>query len=82
MERTRYSITPGVKIAAYASTFPARRYWYRHDTVTANGVVLEGCIQVRCRNGRTESITCYRDSCVIGSDAAWLERMNHQTTTP
>lgn len=53
--------------------------WYRHDTVTVDGKQLDGFMQVRRRNKRTESITCYRDACVLGHDVAWLQRVQGDT---
>jgi hypothetical protein len=72
-------LVPGDKITAYTSTFPARRYWYRHDAVEVDGKRLDGYIQVRSRGKRIESITCFQNSCVLGSDVNWLRRMNSKT---
>ena len=69
-------IIAGKKIVTYTSTFPARRYWYSHSKVEANGMVLDGFIQTTCKFGRVETITCFRDSCVLGTHIEWLKRMN------
>lgn len=69
-------VIPGERITAYTSTFPSRRYWYRHDTVTFNGVKLDGFIQVTRIHGHIRAITVYKDSCVIGRDPEWLACMN------
>jgi hypothetical protein len=52
--------------------------WYRHDLVFADGVELIGFIQVRRRNGRTESTTHYQhtSSAVLGTDMEWLYCQN------
>jgi hypothetical protein len=73
---TTCHIIPGEKITAYTSTFPSRRYWYRHDRVIVDGVTLEGFIQIRSRDGRVETSTCYKDSCVMGKQVEWLVRQN------
>ena len=69
-------IIVGEKIVTHTSTFPARRYWYRHNRVEVNGTVLEGYIQYRHKSGRVETITCFHDSCVLGTNIEWLKRMN------
>ena len=69
----------GKTIATHTATFPARRYSYRHNTVYADGVKLEGFIQVRFRFGRIDITTCFGNSCVIGSDVEWLYRMNQES---
>lgn len=56
--------------------------WYRHDTVTVEGVQLEGYIQVRKANHRSDTITVFRDSCVLGHDWPWLHKMNQQSNVP
>ena len=67
-------IIPGEKIKMFG-------YWYRHDTVEIDGKVL-GYIQVRHYHkrgrwpARTESITCFKNACVLGTDVGWLIRMN------
>ena len=71
----------GHEITAYTATFPARRYTYRHNTVYADGVKLEGFVQIRFRHGRMDVITCFGDCCVTGSNPEWLYRMNQQTTS-
>ncbi len=71
-----YKVVAGKRITAYTSTFPARRYWYRHDTVLADGVLLVGRVQVKSIGKRIEVITCYKNSCVLGRDLDWLERQN------
>lgn len=73
-----YVIVPGEKITAYTSTFPARRYWYRHDYVILGspGVALKGCIQVRYECHRYSVITCFNNFCVVGYSVDWLIRMN------
>ncbi len=54
--------------------------WYRHDTVLLDGKPLEGFIQVRRRylgrrfGHRIESITCFRNTCVMGHNVEWLAR--------
>ena len=70
------SIESGPKITSYTSTFPARRYWYQIRTVTVDGVKLKGHVQVRHRQGRTDVITCYENSCVLGQQIDWMIRMN------
>ena len=64
------------KIIAYTSTFPSRRYWYRHDTVKYNGQQLNGFIQVRCRSGRVEVTTSTGNACIMGASLEWLARQN------
>lgn len=76
-----YKREMGKQQIAYTPTFPARRYTYRHDTVYADGVKLEGIIQTRVRFGRTEVITAFRNSCVMGYQPEWLERMNRTEVT-
>lgn len=76
----QFTVKLGYKIIAYTSTFPAQRYWYRHDTVFADGVKLEGFVQVQ--QWATEVTTHFTDKlgqsmCVIGRDYEWLYRMNH-----
>jgi hypothetical protein len=78
----RFKIHAGSKIVAFTPTFPSRRYWYRHDLVFADGVKLEGHIQVRHRHGRIETMTCFQDCCVIGSNVEWLMRMNWNAAHP
>jgi hypothetical protein len=68
--------TAGQAITAYTSTFPARRYTYRHNTVYADGVKLEGFVQVRFRFGRMDVTTCFGNRCVIGSNLQWLYEQN------
>ena len=52
--------------------------WYRHDYVVVDGIELMGFIQVRLRNGRTESTTHFQhtSSAVLGTDVDWLIRQN------
>lgn len=52
--------------------------WFRHDYVFVDGVELMGFIQVRRRNGRTETTTNFQltSSAVLGSDVDWLYRQN------
>lgn len=45
--------------------------WYQHTFVIVNGKEI-GKIQYRYRNGRADIMTCFEDSCVIGSDINWL----------
>lgn len=66
----------GQRQTAYTSTFPARRYWFRHDNVSLDGVMLSGHIQTRCRFGRIDVMTSFKDSCVQGRQVEWLVRMN------
>jgi hypothetical protein len=61
---------------AYTSTFPARRYKYRHDRLQENGELLDGFVQVRVKFGRTEVITNYGNSCVMGRNHDWLRAQN------
>ena len=63
-------------ITTYTSTFPARRYQYRHYALTHNGVELEGFVQVKKIGKRVETITCFSNSCVMGAQKDWLVRMN------
>lgn len=62
---------PGEKIKLFGG-------WYRHDRVKYNGKLLEGSIQVRRKNKRFDTITCFRDSCVLGSAVHWLIKMNEE----
>lgn len=66
----------GTRRTEYTSTFPARRYWVRHDSVIVDGVKLEGTIQTRSRSGRVDVMTAHKDSCVLGFAPDWLARMN------
>ncbi len=56
--------------------------WYRHDKVQVDGVPLDGMIQVRRRHYgkriglRTERMTGFQNSCVLGEDVTWLARQN------
>lgn len=60
--------------------------WYRHDRVVVDGEELEGFIQVKERRriifGRDlggtqlEVTTCFRQTCVQGSNPKWLMRQN------
>ena len=56
--------------------------WYRHDQVVVDGKTLEGFIQVKRRylgkktGHRIEAITCYKSTCVLGSNWQWLARQN------
>ncbi len=63
-------------ITAYTNTFPAIRYKYKHYKITRSGKELEGFVQVRVMRGRVETITCFRDRCVLGSNPDWLAREN------
>lgn len=69
-------IESGPKIMAHTPTFPSRKYWYRIRTVTVDGILLDGHVQVRHRDGRTDVMTCYKNSCVLGQQIDWLIRMN------
>lgn len=59
--------------------------WYRHDKILADGVELEGFVQVRRRycgkriGHRIESTTCFRNTCVQGADFNWLLRQQEST---
>jgi len=82
-ERATFSIRRGEKQTGYTNTFPARRYWYRHDKVLANGVELEGFLQTKGRQynrygERIETITCFRQACVMGAQLDWLFTMNRE----
>jgi hypothetical protein len=48
--------------------------WYQHNYVVREARELFGYIQVRRRNGRTETITCFphTSSAVLGHDVPWL----------
>jgi hypothetical protein len=72
----------GETITTHTATFPARRYTYRHNTVYADGVKLQGFIQVRFRHGRMDVLTCFGDCCVTGSNPQWLYRMNAAAKLP
>ena len=52
--------------------------WYKHDRVKYKGKLLEGSIQLRRKNKRFDTITCFRDMCVLGSDVRWLIKMNEE----
>ena len=73
------TIEAGERITTYTSTFPARRYWYRHDLVKLDGRVI-GRIQTRERFGRVDVMTTHDKSatCVIGKDTDWLVRLEAQ----
>jgi hypothetical protein len=72
----KYEIVQGNTCIAYTNTFPARRYKYRLDKVKVGDKILEGSIQVRTRNGRTDCLTSFRNWCVVGVDPEWLIRQN------
>jgi hypothetical protein len=44
--------------------------WYRHDEVSISGIKI-GTIQYR-KGSRTDSTTCFQNSCVRGADIKWL----------
>ncbi len=73
-------VLPGKKTVAYTSSFPSRRYWFRHDVVNIGGVTLNGHIQVRFRHGRMDTLTSFGNSCVLGTNVDWLARQNGLTT--
>lgn len=60
--------------------------WYRHDAVHLDGKPLEGFVQVRRKyfgkriGHRIETITCFKNSCVMGRNLEWLAKQNKDTT--
>lgn len=76
MEQPYITLTriPGEWICTTTATFPAYHYKYRHDKLIADGMELQGLVQVRVSHGRTETTTCHGHSCVMGYQPEWLIR--------